>query len=318
MLSFGARATRRGGALAAVVVALTTSLLALGTARAQSIEELELKKAEADEAESSGLNLGFGLQALLENGTGINRDRPTSYSYLFLAPQLKLMKTLRVQANMNFVLNHLERQDDPWDLPDWSLQVADLSLWKEDFTGIGFSGYLRWSFPTSIGSRVRDRYGALRANLKASRAFGPVYLSFELNGLRYFHKYTSSDPERWQEEGNIIANPAWGLNERVTVSYSPTQQLSLSAIWGMTQVTDEPGRSDALGGSSYLSTRRTDVAEHSFSGILDLTYALSDVVYLSGGYSIDAPQLQNGGHDRSLNPFNEKYAQLYVDLMLVY
>jgi hypothetical protein len=40
--------------------------------------------------------------------------------------------------------------------------------------------------------------------------------------------------------------------------------------------------------------------------------------FLSLGYYILAPQLQNGGRERSLNPFNPKYAKVYLDLMVIY
>lgn len=309
--------------------AVTLALLLLGFAPdtyAQSLEELELKKSAGEEDGAGGLNLGFGVTALLENGTGLNRDRPDSSTLLMLSPQLKAFKTVRLQADLRLLMNHLERAENPWDLPDWGLKLADLQIWKDPWAGIGLSGYVSYSFPTSIGSRNRTRYGVARANLKLGRSFGPVYVSAEANGMRYFHEYTSSDTTEWQEEGNIQNNPGWGLNQRYTLSYSPTQRLSLSLIWSMTQLfdaqADDDGAEDpwalSSSGGSYSSSRLTDVAEHSYLAVADMTYGLSDNLFVAAGYAAQAPQLQNGGHDRSLNPFNPKYSQLYVDLMFIY
>ncbi len=309
-------------------LAVTLALFLSGWAAdagAQSLEEIELKKAE-EEGGGSGLGLGFGVTALLENGTGLNRDRPDSSTLLMLSPQLKAFKTVRLQADMRLLMNHLERAENPWDLPDWGIKLADLMIWKEPFSGIGLSGYVSYSFPTSVGSRNRTRYGVARANLKLGRSFGPVYVSAEANGLRYFHKYTTTDPNQWQEEGNMVSNPGWGLNQRYTLSYSPTQRLSLSLIWSMTQAfdatADSEGNEDpwALSTSTgaYGTSRHSDVADHSWLAVADMTYGLSDNLYVAAGYAAQAPQLQNGGHDRSLNPFNPKYSQLYVDLMFIY
>ena len=313
-----------GSSVAGLLLAASLLAAAPAPVQAQSIEELELRQAEEEAfereegTEALGLPLGFGLQAILENGTGINRDRPTSYTFLYLAPQLKLLGTLRFQANLGLIVNHLAREPNPWNLTDWALQLSDLSIWKERVSGINVSGYLRYSFSSSVESRNHDRYGVLRANLKLGRSIGPFYLSAELNGLRFFHRYTTSDPSRWIEEGNMVSNPEWGLNERVTIGYSPTSRLTLSVVWAMTQLSDYEGSGSELSGSLFARARSTDIWEHTFNCVLDMTYSLGDAVYLSGGYSILAPQIQNGGHDRSIDPFNPKYGQVYVDLVLLY
>ena len=88
-----------------------------------------------------------------------------------------------------------------------------------------------------------------------------------------------------------------------------------------------------LSGSSFVTRPRITAWNHFFRFVADATYNLGALPWLSSGrlkdkvlsrtflslgYYILAPQLQNGGRERSLNPFNPKYANVYLDLMVVY
>lgn len=306
------------GAPAGLLLAAATVLMLPAEGRALTVEEQQIREAEQASAADRGLKIGFGLDAVIDTAEGINRDRPTSSNTFVLMPQLKLGATVRVKADLQLTINHLDRDANPWDLPNWSLQVADLSLYREPVTGISLSGSLGYSLPTSIDDRTRDSWGTLRGNLGAARNLGPFRLSFTLSGLRYLSRYTTSDTSRWQESGNIASNPAWGVMETYQLSYSATDQLSFTAIWQMKQVRDHAGEASDLAGMDAGKPRRTDVWKHSFGCILDVSYVFTEHVFLSAGYGIAANQLQNGGHDLSLNPFNPKYGQIYLDLAFTY
>ncbi len=315
------------------VLSLTT--VALPRADAQSLDDLELRK------RSTKTRLGFGFLGLLETAAGFNRDRPELSNLLLLAPQLEIGDKMRLRLNVGLIANWLHRQENPWDMTDVSIQFAHLNLYTERVTGVGFSGLVRYYFPTSKESRNNSSHGQLRAIGKASRAFGPVFLSLELNGQKYFSKYTTWNPASCTGlycggfDEVIDNNASYGFGETLTATVTPLAGLDLSAIGGMYQARayqPDEGHGDQWGSPDVQHPRSTTWA-HSFRFVLDATYGLGSLPWLprsslkktilsktfvSLGYSILAPQLQNGGRERSLNPFNPKYASAYLDVMVLY
>jgi hypothetical protein len=323
--------------LLTLVLATLASSIA-GRAAAQSIDDLELRKRK------SQTKLGFGFLGLLETSVGLNRSRPEVSNILMLAPQLKIGDRMRVRLNFSAVRNWLDRQDDPWDLYDMSLQFSHLGFYKEKHSGIAFSGYGRWYFPTSKQSRDSGNIGQLRGVGKASRQLGPVFLAFEFNAQKYFYRNMtwSTDEQVGSEEwirsagrdGYIDNNADYGFGETFTVAVTPLAGLDVSAIYGLYQTRPyQPGEGhSASSGSEYLAQPRTTNWAHSYRLVLDATYNLGALppiarsarlkdsllakTYVSLGYYCLAPQLQNGHRD--LNPFNPKYAAAYLDLMVLY
>lgn len=305
---------------AAFLMLAGLTLLLPAPAAAQSLEDLQLKRAEeeAKAKEKGAIKVDLGIQGVLETTEAVNRDRPSSATSLTVIPELRLNGIYAFQIIANGLVNHLSRDANPWDLPDWSLQFSDRRIYKEENTGITFSGSLRYSFPTSIASRVADTYGSLRAAGRASWGAGPFSLGFEFAGARYFAKYTTSDTSRWLEEDNIGNNTAWSLTQRYSATWMATSQLAFTLYWIMQQAADYEGEAAPMYGSLADTPRDTSVWEHYYTGYLDGTYAFNDNWNLSAGYFLSAPQLQNGGAIVSLNPFNPKYGQLYVDLVFMY
>jgi hypothetical protein len=318
---------------------LASSLMAIARpAAAQSLDDLELRKRRKQ------TTLGFGFLGLLDTSVGLNRDRPELTNILMVAPQLKIGDRMRVRFNFMAVRNWLDRQDNPWDLYDASLQFSHLGFWTEKHTGIALSGYARWYFPTSKLSRESGNIGQLRGVGKASRQLGPVYLSFELNLQKYFYRWTTWDTsespgsDEWVRsngrDGYIDNNASYGFGETFTAAVTALPGLDLSAIYGLMQT--RPYQPDdahsAASGSSYLESARVTNWAHSFRLVLDATYNLGALppvarsarlkdsllakTFVSIGYYCLAPQLQNGHRD--LNPFNPKYSYAYFDLMVVY
>jgi hypothetical protein len=278
----------------------------------------------------------------METAVGLNRDRPEVSSLLALAPQLKIGNRMRLRLNMGFVWTYLARQENPTDLTDFSLQFAHLGLFREPHSGLLFSGYGRWYFPTSKASRNASLYGQLRLVGRVSRSFGPLYLALELNGQKYFHRHTSWETEEnpggdaWLRsagrEDYLENNTSFGLGQTFTATISPLSGLDLSLIWSFYQsrhYAPAAGHDDRYG-SSFLQRPRWTGWSHSYRLVGDLTFGLGALpwlesagwrealskIYLSLGYHCLAPQLREGG--RSLNPFDPKYAQVYLDLMVIY
>ena len=72
-------------------------------------------------------------------------------------------------------------------------------------------------------------------------------------------------------------------------------------------------------GSTYLAEPRTnDRWDYAYSAIFDATAHVWKPFYVAVGYSMFAPVYQNGGHKVSYNPFDPKYGQVYLDLMVIY
>ncbi len=300
---------------------------------AQSIDDLELRKRKKQG------RVGFGLLGLFETATSLNSDRPTLTNLLFLAPQMKIGDRLRLRLNAGFFRNWLDRQANPWDLTDLSLQLSHLGFYREKHSGLLFSGYLRYSFPTSKASRNAESYGQLRAMLKVSRSFfSRLFVALEVTGRKNFHRYTSwntGDEQpgpSWSGGGAFDAyvqnNISYGFSQTLTTSVSLLRGLDFNAIFGLRQ-----GRqysAEAVDGRPARETRW----EHQIRFVLDLTASLGALTkvdtkaggfgrgllarsFISFGYALFAPQLR-GGMGRDLNPFDPRFASLYLDLMVVY
>lgn len=321
-----------------LVCGLLAALVA-STASAQSLDDLELRKRQRQ------AKIGFGVLGLVENAVGLNRDRPQGSTLFFVAPQLKIGDRMRLRLNAAFVACWLGRQANPWDFNDISLQFSHLGFYKDPWAGIQFSGYGRYYLPTSKASRNAGSYGQLRLVGKASRSlFGRLYLAFELNGQKYFHRYTTWDTNEsvgsadWYSgsgRDELIENNAnFGLGQTLTATVTAMPGLDLSTIYGLYQTRQyQPGEGhgDSYGSSLLDDPRQTRWA-HSFRMILDATYGIGSLpwvqrserlkssllsrTFVSLGYAILAPQLD--GDHRNLNPFNPKYASAYLDLMVIY
>lgn len=300
---------------------LVAALLSSPPAMAQSIDDLELRKRRAQQTK-----LGFGMLGVLETSAGLNRERPEASTLLFLAPQLKIGDRMRLRLNMGLFGNWLQRQENPWDFTDFSLQFSHLGIYKEARTGVLFSGYGRYYIPTSKASRNATSYGQLRLVGKASRAFGPLFLALELNGQKYFHEHTTWDTDESEDwlhgagrEDFIQNNASFGFGQTLTASFAAIKGLDLSLIYSLYQA------------RQYPSEQRLTRWMHSFRFVADATLGLGALpwgggswlkeevlarTYVSLGYYILAPQLQYG--QRDLNPFNPRYGRAYLDLMVVY
>jgi hypothetical protein len=299
---------------------------------AQSLDDLELRKRRRQ------TKIGFGVLGLVENAVGLNRDRPEGTTLFFVAPQLKIGDRMRLRLNAAFYASWLDRQPNPWDFNDISLQFSHLGFYKDPWLGVSFSGYARYYLPTSKASRNADSYGQLRLTGKASRAlFGRLFLAFELNGQKYFSRYTTWDTEDSYRSGRdefIENNTSYGLGQTFTATVTTLPGLDVSAIYSLYQsrhYQPDEGHGDSSG-SSYLDDPRRTLWVHSFRFILDATYGIGNLpwvqrserlkgsllsrTFVSLGYAILAPQLE--GDRRNLNPFNPKYASAYLDLLVVY
>lgn len=308
-------------------------------AHAQSLDDLELRKRRKQQ------RLGFGMLALMEQSVGLNRDRPEGNTLLYLAPQLKIGDKMRLRLNTLFVAAWLDRQEDPWDFPDASLQFSHLGFYKIPLADVLLSGHLRYYFPISKASREASSFGQLRLTTKASRAlFGRLYLAFEFNMQKYFSRYTTWDTDEDQgsdswyatagREDYMINNSSYGFGETFTATVTAVPGLDFSAIFSLYQNRQyQPDETKGdLYGSSYLDEPRDTAWIHTFRLVLDATFGVGSLpwvkkmtgvgqsmlsrTYVSLGYANFAPQLDS--RQRNVNPFNPKYASAYLDLMVVY
>lgn len=334
--------TPRNAAIVSCFLALALVAGTASTAFGQSVDDIQLRK----QAEG-GTKLGFGFVGLFEWAGGINKERPEQSITLYAAPQLKIGDAMRLQLNLWAGKELLERQENTgWDFADASLEFAHLKIW-EPLKGLKLSGRARWYFPTSLNSRVNDNWGQIRGYLKVSYSVWKVFFSAEVNAQKYFSKFTTTSTAdaakgsyEWYHQGGrdeIIDNNAnYGFGETFTAGISPLDGLDISFVWGMYQNRKyDPSVTFADEyGSSYLQVSRWTTWNHIFRFSADVTYGLGSIpgvdkspalkdsvlnnFYVSAGYNIMAPQLQNGGKDWSMNPFNPKYGQFYVDLSFIY
>ena len=286
-------------------------------ATAQTLDTLELKKAE----EGGQEDWGFGFLGIFETVTGVNADRPEVSSLVWFAPQLKLQQIYRLQLNMGFMWYYLDRSPNPWDLTDWSIQLSDLRIYKEEWSEITLSGNLRYYIPMSVSSRNADSQGALRLLLKLSRSVWDLDIGLELMGTYRFAKYTTNDPNRWQDADKMDSNGQGGFGERLNISYSPIDMLSVSLTFGLYQTRNysSGGSYDGVG-STYISghERESDSWDHSWELGLDSTVHIWEVFYVSLGYVVSQPVLQGDSRGTHYDPFDPKYGSLYLDLMAIY
>jgi hypothetical protein len=302
------------------------------------MDDIELRKARA-----ARVKLGFAFIGLYETSFGLNRDRPEGTSLFYLAPQLKIGEKMRARLNFGFMANYfLDTQSNPWDFMDLQLQLGHLGLYREKHTGVDFSGHVRYYVPISKASREAGSFGQLRGTGKLSRTFwNKLYLAFELNLQKYFARYTTTStlvPEpgtvEWKHHGArdeyIENNASYGFGETFTVTYTPIPGLDLSVIYGLMQARQFGGSDEhpewALDGRARMT--RWDYATRLY---LDATVGLSmlpwwkgkffrdqilERTYLSIGYANLSPQLWDG--HTHYTPFDPRFAQAYLDLMILY
>ena len=175
----------------------------------------------------------------------------------------------------------------------------------------------------------------LRALLKATRSVWKLYFGVEFMAYYHFAKYTTTDTGMVNTDGSIatdgsdavymspdqvISNTQATLAQRIIISYMPWKRLTLSFLWTWYQMFGyQPGESNNAAGSTYAQEpRRNDVVEHQWSCIFDATFSVYKGFFVALGYSAFAPALQNLGAKVSYNPFDAKYGQVYLDLMMIY
>lgn len=318
----------------AVILIGCLALLAGGarSAAAQSLEDLELKKAKAlklKKQKSVWKDFKFGFLGIVETASSVNADRPEVATLLYFVPQLKYKVRYRLQLNMGFFGYYLTRSENPWDLTDWSIQASALNFWQDKkYTKIALSANLRYYIPLSISSRFNDRRGALRGLLKATRAVWKLYFGFEFGAYYHFAKYTTTDTSMedtasgvLMTEGLILSNTQATLSERIIISYMPWKRLTLSFLWTFYQMWGYRPTSTYEGVGSTLITdeiRKNDVVNHSFSAIFDATFSIYKWFYVALGYSCFAPVQKGYASGNSWNPFDPLYGQVYLDLMMIY
>lgn len=318
----------------AVIVVGCLALLAGGSrsASAQSLEDIELKKAQAMKLKKKKTfwsEFKFGFLAIVETATGVNADRPELATLLYFAPQIKYKVRYRLQLNMGFFGYYLNRSTNPWDFTDWSLQASALNFWKDKkHTKIALSANLRYYLPLSIASRFNDRRGAIRGMIKATRMVWKLYFGVELYAYYHFAKYTTTDTALVDAsdnivmtEGQVLSNTKVTLSQRFIVSYAPWKRLTLSFLWTFYQKWGYQPRDTFQGVGSTLitdTTRKNDVVNHAFLAIFDATFSVYKWFYIALGYSSFAPVQKGYASGVSWNPFDPLYGQVYLDLMMIY
>jgi len=320
-----------------VIVIGCLALLAGGSrsASAQSLEDIELKKAKAAKLKKAlkkkafWKDLKFGFLGIIETATGVNADRPEVATLLWFAPQIKYKVRYRLQLNMGFYGYYLTRSTNPWDFTDWSLQASALNFWQDKkYTKIALSANLRYYLPLSIASRFNDRHGALRGMIKATRAVWKLYFGFEFYAYYHFAKHTTSDTAMVDPadnvvmtEGMVLSNTQATLAQRLIFSYTPWKRLTLSFLWTFYQMWGyQPSEAYQGVGSTLITetVRKNDVVNHAFSAIFDATFSVYKWFYIALGYSSFAPVQKGYASGVSWNPFDPLYGQVYLDLMMIY
>ncbi len=316
-----------------IIGCLTLLVGGVRSASAQSLEDIELKKAKAlklkKQKKSVWKDFKFGFLGIVETAAGINADRPEVATLLYFVPQLKYKIRYRLQLNMGFYGYYLNRSTNPWDFTDWSLQASALNFWKDKkYTKIALSANLRYYIPLSVKSRFNNRRGALRGMIKATRAVWKLYFGFEFAAYYHFAKYTTTNTAMEaassnivMSEGMIVSNTQAMLSQRLIVSYTPWKRLTLSFLWTFYQMWGYQPSSAYQGVGSTLvtdETRRVDVVDHAYSAIFDATFSVYKWFYIALGYSAFAPVRKGYASGDSWNPFDPLYGQVYLDLMMIY
>ena len=326
------------------LAACAALLLLAAPAAAQTSQELELLRSEVPQDQGAR----FGFFGIWETWANINRDRPETGMWLWLSPQVKWEPAaMRAQLNLKINFDFLKRMDNYGTyIDDPSLEFAVDRIVQDPDKIFTLGAKVRYFVPASKASMDANSRGQLRGYLKATVMVWKLMFAAEFNAQKYFNKFTTWAPDApagsdsWFQsmgrEDVIENNTSYGLGETLYGTYTPIDGLDISLIWGLIQsrhYQPTTGHGDQYG-SSYLQDPRWTTWDHAFKFIADVTWnigaapsiAESDSLkdsfltnlYLSAGYFILAPQLQNGGTTRSLNPFNPKYASVYFDVSVVY
>lgn len=299
------------------VALLMTGLLGAPRAVAQGVADVEARKS----VESEDSKFDFGFFGVLETATGLNADRPEVGSLLQVAPQLKYREIYRLQLNMGFLWNYLDRAVNPWDFTDWSLQLSDLRLLHEDRFGLNLSGNLRYYIPMSVASRNADSRGALRGLAKVDLPVWRLNFGVNLMGLYRFAKYTTADPTRWTDPDKMLSNGMVSFGEGFEIGYSPIDRINIGLSWTFYQHQDyHPSQPYDGSGSSFIADepRQNDVWEHTWAAGAEVSVNVWKPFHVALGYSSASPVLLEHRRGVHYNPFDAQAAQVYVDLVMIY
>ena len=141
----------------------------------------------------SGSSVGYN------NTTGINPDQPYYTMSLKLSPKVNITDEFLITGLFsiskeitNGNTNTAKRETQ---FGDTRIELVHTNLFKEKYSGIQFSGLLRFQLPTSKASQFATLRLATMADLGVGRSFFGDKLSvgYDFRFYKFFHKYTSPE-----------------------------------------------------------------------------------------------------------------------------
>ncbi len=312
-------------------------LLAIPGARAQEAAEPAVMTATATDGkalpDSVALLTGsategqrrsaFGGFVLLEQQLGIGTFVSDSYArnayyawLLSLRPRYyftnRLFLELRIDLQQELTSSYAtttthKRQIMP---SDTLLTLKYQDIYRERYTGIAISPFIRLGAPTSYESTFRDQYLSAAAGFDLTRLFGPVYVDYLFRFNKNFNRYpvatldvdasrpTAIARTRGNEElgANLVAaginNTSFSIYNSLTATYiitdawSVTLQLALlNAFTYNSYPKDEFAADAAKGGRGQSDT---------MYGTIDVSYQPFEHVGFSVGVSsVQPPKTAN-------------------------
>jgi hypothetical protein len=222
---------------------------------------------------------------------------------------------------------------------DTLLTVRYQNAYKEPYSGIAISPFIRLAAPTSYESAYRDLYIAAAAGFDLTRMLGPVFLDYTFRFNKNFNRYTiatvKSDKDapiavartKGNEElaGNLIAsgvnNMSFSVYNSLNATYIINDQWSVSLVFAI------------LNSWTYNSFPKDDLAadaakggrgrKDTMYGTVDLSYQpWANVGFSLGLSSIQPPKTEDNKSFRF--PFFDfrseanNFTNIYFDVYATY
>jgi hypothetical protein len=282
-------------------------------------EERALQEAESGKARSP-LGASLSVSQSIGGGTFVADPyiRRASYDVsLSMGPYWRITPLMRLSMGLSVSQAIIENYSSATTLrnrtmlSDLSFSLAHMRLFEIPVLGIGVSGSVGVSLPTSIQSQYRGLYFSSKASLGMSKVVGPVYLAYRCSAFKNLNRYTSPIIDKAKVGEHVVYahyagneqlttdlvsvggnNTSFGVVNSVLASWNIGAGVSFAVMYAINNAWAYNSRSVDEFSSDYAEDGAGQ--RDAQTGVVDVSYQFSDNMSVSlGSSTMVAPKSAN-------------------------
>lgn len=283
-------------------------------------------------AAQTGFRLGVEMDHALGQGIFVDARYSLFVGTLVLAPSYSfLFRNVRLNASAQGSFSWEYTPPDNatgrrWSYSDIRLGLSAPAVWRESRSGVSLTPTFGLLVPISLESRYASTITSLSLGARLSRRFlQKLDVGLTLTGSRGVHGRTfvgTLPSNARDEQGNLLFvcrrdeaycgilgnNTAWSTAAMLDVGYAATENLRLFANFGLSKAWKYAPPRDEYSSKAVSSNGTPVVCDgvctaDRMTGVLGVSYALTDVLGLSGAVSTLQQPLTNQGSRSVRFPF---------------